>query len=76
MIIRDKADGVEAVPTATSTVFRRATKRRPCLIYGKPDWVNIRQRWQALLGWFRPHASSFGHNSTAVKKAACSTLSK
>jgi hypothetical protein len=26
------------MPTATSTVFCRVTKRRPCLICGKPDW--------------------------------------
>jgi hypothetical protein len=35
---RDEADGAEVMPTATSTVFCRVTKRRPCLICGKLDW--------------------------------------
>jgi len=33
---RVEAVSVEALPTATSTAFCRVTKRRPCLICGKP----------------------------------------
>jgi hypothetical protein len=33
-----EAAGVEAMQTGTSNVFCRVTKRRPCLICGKPDW--------------------------------------
>jgi hypothetical protein len=33
-----EAVSVEAMQTRASTIFCRATKRRPCLICGKPDW--------------------------------------